>query len=177
MCNFCCCHLWAKLHVQIGRILHISSRLCLRRGSECERLRKQQHTRIAKVMGNYKGTGWQLWLQSSEPDEATYFCCQLACTWERICDTQTVHSLYRSSSYPKASWNAFMVDHIQKNINTPFQTSYFKDFFSNLKNPIIIALHYIHNNFFYLITWITVVVVFEQIKKLVHPIIHSSTKY
>lgn len=122
-------------------------------------------------MGNYKGTGWQLWLQSSEPDEATYF--QLACTWERICDTQTVQSLYRSlvyKSYPKASWNAFMVAHIQKNINTPFQTSYFKDFFSNLKNPIIIA--YTTNNFFYPMTRITVVVVFQLIKMIGHPIIH-----
>lgn len=33
--------------------------------SECERQRKQQHTRIGKVMGNYKGTGWQLCLQTS----------------------------------------------------------------------------------------------------------------
>lgn len=116
MCE-CVCHLfpvndvhYSDIHVKFLLLPPLGKATCsnwansthkqqaLSRESECERQRKQQHTRIAKVMGNYKGTGWQLWLQSSEPDEATYFCCQLACTWERICDTQTVHSLYRSSS-------------------------------------------------------------------------------
>lgn len=129
MWNFCCCHLWAKLHVQIGRILHISSRLCHRKESECERHRKQQHTRIAKVMGNYKGTGWQLCLQSSEPDEATYFCCQLACSCERICDTQTVHSIEVQASSKRVEMPLWLpIYETTSNITPPFWTLYFKRF-------------------------------------------------
>lgn len=102
MCIFCCCcHLWAKLHVQIGRILHKSSKVYHKKRERERDSRTTTHAGIAKVMGNYKGTGWQLWLQSSESDEASYLSCQLACTCERMCDTQTIYSLYRSLSYTK----------------------------------------------------------------------------
>lgn len=160
MCNFCCCcHLWAQLHVQIGQILLKSSKVYHKKRERERDSRTTTHARIAKVMGNYKGTGWQLWLQSSEPDEATYLSCQLACTCERMCDTQSIYSLYRSLSYTKRVEMPLRFPIYGNTLRLPFEprTSNALYFYWNRKIPLSSFCTTCLTIFIYPIIWIHVV--------------------